>query len=532
MIWDDNHISIEDDTDIAFTEDVVARYEAYGWHTQCVDWTARRTGYAEDVDALHAAIEAAKAETDSPSFIALRTIIALADARASRTPLRHGSTLGADEVRGLKEVLGLDPEKTFDVDPEVLAHTRGRRRADRAGARPSGQRAFDAWRTANPERAALLERLVARRAARRLDRRRCRCSRPARPSRRARRRARSSRALAPVLPELWGGSADLAGSNNTTMKGEPSFIPAERSTHEFAGRRVRPHAALRHPRARAWARSSTGIVLHGLTRALRRHVPQFSDYMRGVGPARRRSWASRPSYVWTHDSIGLGEDGPTHQPIEHLAALRAIPGLTSSAPPTPTRPPGPGAAILEHTDGPVGLILHPPERPDVPARRPTASPPPTGVAQGGYVLLDAEHGTPDVILIGTGSEVQLAVEAREHARGRRRRHPRRVGAVLRVVRRAGRRPTASRCCRPRCGPASRVEAGIALGWHELVGDAGRIVSLEHYGASADYQTLFREFGITAEAVVAAAHESIAAAARRGPASTPGPTASGTGDQQV
>ena len=526
VLWDDNHISIEGDTQIAFTEDVLARYEAYGWHVQFVDWTAGGE-YREDVDALHAAIEAAKAVTDKPSFIGIRTLIAWPTPGKTDDHSSHGSKLGSDSIRGLKELLGFDPDQTFEVADDVLAHTRSL--ADRAAqARAAWQESFDAWAAANPERKALLDRLVAHELPADWE-----SSLPVFPAGKAvATRAASGEVLSAVadaLPELWGGSADLAGSNNTTMKGQPSFIPAKRSTHEFAGdeggRTL--HFGIRE---HGMGAILSGITLHGLTRAYGGTFLQFADYMRGS--VRLAALMGVPSvYVWTHDSIGLGEDGPTHQPVEHLTALRAIPGLAVVRPADANETAQAWKAVLEHRDGPVGLILTRQNVPTFP-RGEEGFAGAEGVAKGAYVLLEASTGSPEVILIGTGSEVQLAVEAREVLEA--------AGVPTRVVSAPSlewfaaqddeyRESVLPSAVRARVS----VEAGIALSWHKIVGDAGRTVSLEHFGASADYQTLYREFGITSEAVVAAAHESIAAA--RGDAApsatAPTPTATGTGDQQ-
>ncbi len=524
VLWDDNHISIEGDTQIAFTEDVLKRYESYGWHVQYVDWTAGGE-YREDVDALHAAIEAAKAVTDKPSFIGLRTLIAWPTPGKTDDHSSHGSKLGGEAIKGLKEVLGFDPEKSFDVAPEVVAHTRSL--ADRAATqRAAWQEKFDAWAAANPERKALLDRLVAGELpdgwADAL---------PVFPAGKAvATRAASGEvlsALAPVLPELWGGSADLAGSNNTTMKGEPSFLPAHRSSHEFAGDQ---YGRTLHFGIREHAMGSilSGIRLHGLTRPYGGTFFTFSDYMRGAVRLAALMGVNA-TYVWTHDSIGLGEDGPTHQPVEHLTAVRAIPGLAVVRPADANETAHAWKATLERSDGPVALVLTRQNVPTFPRGEDgwgTAD----GVAKGAYVLRDASTGTPDVVLIATGSEVQLAVEARETLEA--------AGVPTRVVSapclewfaeqdEAYRESVLPSSVRARVS----VEAGIAMSWDKIVGDAGRSVSLEHYGASADYQTLYREFGITAEAVVAAAHESIAAArGAHAPAdSAATPTQSGTGD---
>jgi len=508
VIWDDNKISIEDDTDISFTEDTLARYAAYGWHTQRVDWTQGGTGYAEDVDALAAAIQAAKAETDRPSFIALRTIIGWPSPTKQNTGGIHGSAMGADEVAGLKVALGLDPEATFAVDDEVLSYTRSvaERQADQ---RAAWDRSYDAWRTAAPERAALLDRLVAHEL-------------PAgwtdelpvfeASEKGVATRAASGKvltALKDVLPELWGGSADLAGSNNTTMDGEPSFIPVEHATKKFPGN---PFGRTLHFGIREHGMGAilNGIVLHGLTRPYGGTFLQFADYMRAS--VRLAALMEIPTtFVWTHDSIGLGEDGPTHQPVEHLAALRAIPGLDVVRPADANETAWAWRGILENTANPAGIVLTRQNVPTFP-RGTDGFAGAEGTLKGGYTLVDAtndETGTPDVVLVGTGSEVQLAVQAREQLAAE--------GIAARVVSMPSREwfDKQDAAYRESVLPSAvkarvSVEAGVAQGWREVVGDAGRSVSLEHYGASADYQTLYREFGITAEAVAAAARESLAA----------------------
>lgn len=506
VIWDDNKISIEGHTDVAFTEDVLARYEAYGWHTQSVDWTHGGTEYREDPQALLDAIEAAKAVTDRPSFIRLRTIIAWPAPTKQNTHGAHGSKLGSEEVAGLKKVLGFDPEKTFEVSPEVITHTRAMvRRGESMHA--EWDATYRAWRDANPERAALLDRLRAKQLPEGWT--------EALPTFEAggsvATRAASGNvlsALAPVLPELWGGSADLAGSNNTTMKGASSFLPPEHSTEEFTGdwygRTL--HFGIRE---HAMGAILNGITLHGLTRPYGGTFFTFSDYMRAS--VRIAALMQIPSiFVWTHDSIGLGEDGPTHQPVEHLAAVRAIPNLDVVRPADANETAAAWRAVLENTANPAGIVLTRQNVPTFP-RGTDGFAAADGVAKGAYVLLEASTGSPEVILIGTGSEVQIAVEARTHLEE--------AGVPTRVVSapclewfdrqdRAYRDQVLPPSVRARVS----VEAGIAMPWARLVGDAGRSISLEHYGASADYGTLYREFGITAEAVVAAARESLAAAA--------------------
>ncbi|TDO55433.1 transketolase [Kribbella sp. VKM Ac-2571] len=524
IIYDANKISIEDNTDVALSEDVAARYAAYGWHVQDVDWTLGGTGYEEDVQALYDALEAARAVTDKPSFIRLHTIIGWPAPNKQNTGKIHGSALGADEVAATKKVLGWDPEQSFQVADDVIAHTR--RAVDRGKALEAEWTAkFDQWKAANPERAALLDRLSKRELPAGWK--------DALPSWDADPKGVATRAasgdvltkLAPELPELWGGSADLAGSNNTTPKGQPSFIPAEFSTKEFSGDE---YGRVLHFGIREHAMGSVlnGIALHGLTRPYGGTFLVFSDYMRPS--VRLAALMQLPvTYVWTHDSIGLGEDGPTHQPIEHLSALRAIPGLDVVRPGDANETAAAWATILEHTDRPAGLALTRQNVPTFP-RGTDGFATTENVHKGGYVLLDADdaEGTPDVVLIGTGSELQIAVEARKVLADE--------GVNARVVSMVSREwfDEQDDAYRESVIPADvrarvSVEAGIAQSWHDIVGDAGRSVSLEHYGASAAYQTLYDEFGITTEAVVQAAKDSIAAAAQiSGPGVPPGRAAAG------
>ncbi|MDF9749249.1 transketolase [Arthrobacter sp. ES3-54] len=511
VIYDENHISIEDDTDVAFTEDVLARYEAYGWHTQRVDWT--RTGeYKEDVAELHAALLAAKAETSKPSIISLRTIIGYPAPKKQNTGKIHGSALGSEEVAALKKVLGFDPERAFQVDEDVLAHARAVQERG-AAARTDWQASFEAWQAANPEAAALLERVEAKKLPGEFE--------AALPVFEAGKdvstRAASGKvlnAIGPVMPELWGGSADLAESNNTTIEGSPSFIPTSRSTAAWKGN---PYGRVLHFGIREHAAASivNGISLHGRTRAFSGTFLIFSDYQR---PAiRLGALMGVPSlYVWTHDSIGLGEDGPTHQPVEQLASLRAIPGLDVVRPGDANEVAAAWKAMLENHENPAGIVL---TRQNIPtwARGTGQADGDTfgstaGVEKGGYVLAEASKDgatvEAQVILIGTGSEVQLAVNAREalQAEG----IPTRVVSMP-CVEWFNKQDAAYRdtVLPPAVKARVSVEAGLALGWKEFVGDAGRSISLEHFGASADYKRLFQEFGITTEAVAAAAKESLA-----------------------
>ncbi|MET1155358.1 transketolase [Arthrobacter sp.] len=506
VLYDDNKISIEDDTDIAFTEDVLKRYEAYGWHTQRVDWT--RTGeYAEDIPALFEALKAAKAETSRPSIISLRTIIGWPAPKKQNTGKIHGSALGAEEIAAVKEVLGFDPEQQFAVEQDVLDHAR-QVTARGKQARADWESSYQAWREANPENAALLDRVQASELPKGWEQ-----ALPEFPAGKdVSTRAASGKvlnAIGPVLPELWGGSADLAESNNTTIEGAPSFVPESRQTEMWSGG---PYGRVLHFGIREHAAASivNGIVLSSNTRAFSGTFLIFSDYQR---PAiRLGALMGVPSiYVWTHDSIGLGEDGPTHQPVEQLASLRAIPGLDVVRPADANEVAQAWKTMLENHSNPAGIVL---TRQNLPVydRGEAGFASAENVAKGAYVLAEAQSGgtdvTPQVILLATGSEVQLAVQARETLQA--------DGIATRVVSVPclewfARQDPAYRESVLPAGIKARVsvEAGIAQCWDGLVGDAGRSVSLEHYGASADYKTLFREFGITAEAVVEAARDSLA-----------------------
>lgn len=507
VIYDSNQISIEDDTNIAFTEDLSARYDSYGWHTQTVDW--KKTGnYHEDIAELYAAIEKAKAVTDKPSLITLRTIIGWPSPKKQNTGKIHGSALGAEELAGLKIALGFDPEQTFEVTAEVIDHTRNNAATRASVARAQWQSKFDAWAAKNPERKNLFDRVQTGKAPAELS-----SALPAFESgTEISTRSASGKvinAIAKVMPELWGGSADLAESNNTTIEGAKSFVPAKWSTHEWSGDQYGRvlHFGIRE---HAMAAILNGIVLHGKTRAFGGTFLIFSDYMR---PAVRLAALMKvPSiFVWTHDSVALGEDGPTHQPIEQLATLRAIPGLDVVRPGDANEVAQAWKTMLERREGPAGIAL---TRQNIPVfKRGEADE--TGAvfasaeltSKGAYVLVDAANGKPEVILIASGSEVQLAVNARVALEAK--------GIATRVV--------SAPCLEwfeeqpkdyqdevlPKSITARvSVEAGLALGWQKYVGGKGESVSIEHFGASADYKTLFREFGITTEAVVLAAEKSL------------------------
>jgi transketolase len=511
VLYDANKISIEDDTDIAFTEDVSARYKAYGWDVHTVDF-GDASSYNEDVDALFQAIEAAKAETSRPSLITVKTVIGWPAPNKQNTGKIHGSALGADEASALKAVLGFPTDQSFVVEPDVIEHTRGLRERS-ASIRSKWDARFEQWVSANPDRAALLERLQSGslpdlagvlptfRGLEKL----------------ATRQASGEviNALAVVLPELWGGSADLAESNLTTIKGAQSFAPPEHSTETWtashSGRVL--HFGIRE---HAMASILNGILLHGPTRAFVGTFLIFSDYMR---PAVRLAALMKiPAlYVWTHDSIGLGEDGPTHQPVEQLSSLRAIPGLDVVRPADAHETAWAWKTMLERRTHPAGIAL---TRQAVPVlargngiATSTVLAHASHTAHGGYVLIEGSRA-PECIIIATGSEVALALQAREQLEL--------TGVSTRVV---------SMPCvewfdeqsadyRESVLPSTvrarvSVEAGIAQSWQKFLGDHGRAVSLEHFGASADADTLYREFGITVHAVVAAATASIAATPKVG-----------------
>lgn len=510
VVYDANQISIEDDTDIAFSEDVAGRYAAYGWHVETVDWRGAGDGaaYVEDVDALLAAIRSGEQHQTKPTLVVLRTIIAWPAPTKQDTGKAHGTALGEDEVAATKTLLGFDPQKQFVVEPAVLKRAREVVKRGKAAHR-EWDTSYKAWRKANPERAALLDRLVAGEAPAGLA-----TALPTFPAdeKGVATRAASGKvlgALATVMPELWGGSADLAESNNTTMEGEPSFIPVAKQTRAWKGN---PYGRTLHfgIREHGMGMILNGIALEGLTRPYGGTFLVFSDYMR---PAVRLAAIQQlpVTYVWTHDSIGLGEDGPTHQPVEHLAALRAIPGLDVVRPADANETAAAWAQILTHQDGPSALCLTRQPIPTFDRKRLGKT---SGVAKGAYVLVEESRpGNPDVILVATGSEVHLAVRAAEQLEKK--------GTATRVVSMPCRewfekqsRAYQQKVLPPAVRARVSVEAGVSLGWHDLVGDAGRTVSLEHFGASADYQTLFREFGITVEAVVKAARDSVKAAGQR------------------
>jgi len=496
VFWDDNRISIEDDTNIAFNEDVVARYEAYGWHVQTVE-------SGEDVVAIEEAVKAAQAETERPSFIRVKTVIGYPAPNKMNTGGVHGAALGDDEVAATKEVLGFDPERSFHIDDEVIAHTRKLRERG-AEKHAAWQKKFDEWAAANPENKALFDRMQARELPQDFD-----AELPVwEPGESLATRKASEatiQALAASLPEMWGGSADLAGSNNTVIKGADSFGPAAITTDMWS---AQPYGRNLHFGIREHAMSAimNGIALHGNTRVYGGTFLIFSEYQ--YPAVRLGSLMSTDTYyVWTHDSIGLGEDGPTHQPVETLSALRAIPNLSVIRPADANETAQAWAAALEYKAAPKGLAL---SRQGLPVLEGTKEKAHDGVRRGAYVLVEESKETPDVILLATGSEVQLAVAAAKELEA--------AGTATRVV--------SAPCLewfdeqddayRESVLPSEvqarvSIEAGIAMPWHKYTGSFGRTISIEHYGASAPAGELFEKFGFTTAAIVEAAQESLAAA---------------------
>ncbi len=510
LIYDDNKISIEDQTDVSFSEDVGQRFESYGWDVRHVDWRGADP-YTEDVDALAAAIEAGRQVTDKPTIIVLSTIIAWPAPNARDTGAAHGSALGADEIAATKKLLGFDPERSFAVDDAVIELTRGRAAERGAKARAAWAESFAAWEAANPQRAALLKRVRAWEVPDGFA--------DAFPTWDADPKGVATRAasgmvlsaLADVLPELWGGSADLADSNNTTMKGEPSFIPSDRQTRLWKGG---PYGRTLHfgIRENAMGMILNGIALEGLTRPYGGTFLTFSDYMR---PAVRLAAIQMvPSvFVWTHDSVGLGEDGPTHQPIEQIPSLRLIPNLAVVRPGDANETSVAWRTILERsgpTSGPFGLLL---SRQALPVADRSTYASAEGVARGAYVLADAQGGDPEVILIATGSEVSVALGAYEQLTAQ--------GVRARVVSAPclewfAEQPQEYRdeVLPPAVRARVAVEAAHPGMWRDYVGDAGEVLGIDHFGESASGALLLEAYGFTADHVAELARRSMAKATQK------------------
>ena len=494
VIYDDNRISIEGDTHVAFTEDVSMRFKAYGWNV--VEVAALANG---DVDqlALEKAMLAVVIEKMKPSLIRVKTVIAWPAPNARGTAESHGSALGPDEVAATKIALGIDPEKSFDVPDSVLKHTR------KVIERGAAQRAIwnnelATWAKTNPGQDELLKRLQTRKLPKDWQQ----VIPTFESGKDIATRAASGKiinAIAGVLPEFWGGSSDLAGSNNTTINNGGSFLPVNSKMKD-----ANPYGRIIHFGIREHAMGAilNGIALHGLTRSFGGTFLVFSDYMRGA--VRLAALMNIPSiFIWSHDSIGLGEDGPTHQPVEHIASLRLIPNFSIVRPGDANETAIAWREIITR-DKPVGIAL---SRQNLPVFDRTQCGSAEGVAKGAYVIVEAKS-EPDVILIATGSEVHVAIAA----------------AKVLLDENIAARVVSAPCLEwfeeqpdsykesvlPK-GVKARVsiEAGVGAGWHKYVGDNGEIVSLEHFGASASAGTLFKEYGFTPENVVKAAKRTIA-----------------------
>jgi len=494
VIYDDNHISIEGDTVIALTEDVAARYAAYGWHVQHVDFTNDGRGYEEKIDDLFTAIEAAKAVTDRPSFIKVTTIIGWPLPTLAGSEKVHGAKIGAEEIAGLKTRLGFDPAQNFEVADEVIAHTRTNAANRAATFRQEWDRKFASWAVKNPASKDLLDRIRAHQLPADLD-----DSIPVFPAGKKSTRAASGEvvtALADAMPELWGGSADLAGSNLTTMKGQPSFLPASRASKDWT---PAPNGRTLHFGIREHAMGGILNALNScLTRAYGGTFLVFSDYMRP--PIRVAALSKIPSvFVFTHDSIGVGEDGPTHQPVEHVAALRVLPGLDVIRPSDANEVSEAWKLILGITDHPVALIL---SRQDLTIFDRS---PGSGVAavsemsKGAYTLIDSSTTSPQAVIVATGSEVEIAVQARLtlEADG----IPTRVVAAPCLEWYAAQSESYKEELLPPDTVKVSIEAGVTYGWSEILGDKGIKIGIDHYGASAAAPLLYTNFGITADRVV-------------------------------
>ena len=496
VIYDDNRISIEGDTHVAFTEDVSLRFKAYGWNV--IEVAALPNGDVDQV-ALENAMVKVQSEKSKPSLIRLKTVIAWPAPKAQGTAESHGSALGADEIAATKIALGLDPDKSFDVPDSVLKHSR--KVLERGAAlKAQWDNELAVWAKSNPEKSELLKRLQSRKLPKNWEQ--------AIPTFESGKdlatRAASGKvinAIAGVLPEFWGGSSDLAGSNNTSINGGGSFLPATSKMKDAT-----PYGRIVHFGIREHAMGAilNGIALHGLTRAFGGTFLVFSDYMRGA--VRLAALMNIPSiFIWSHDSIGLGEDGPTHQPVEHIASLRLIPNLAIVRPADANETAVAWREILTR-DKPVGLAL---SRQNLPVFERSASNSADGVAKGAYVIAEPKSA-PAVILIATGSEVHVAIEAS------------RILAEQNVSARVVSAPCLewfeeqSDSYKESVLPKNlrarvSIEAGVGAGWQKYVGDNGEIISLEHFGASASAGSLFKEYGFTAENIVLAAKRTIARA---------------------
>jgi len=489
VIYDDNRISIEGDTHVAFTEDVSARYRAYGW--EVIDVAALSNGDVDLVN-LDKAMSTAGRNLKQPTLIRLKTVIAWPAPNAKGTSKSHGSALGAEEIAATKKELGLNPEEHFAFPEKLLSHARLVKERG-AAAHDSWNKRFETWKKSEPERAKLLSRIVANELPADWD-----ALVPHFEAGKdvATRKASGDviNALAKKLPEMWGGSSDLAESNNTTIEGGESFLPSS-----SAMKSANPYGRIIHFGIREHAMGSilNGIALSGLTKSFGGTFAVFSDYMRPA--VRLAALMKLPSiFVWTHDSIGLGEDGPTHQPIEHFAALRAIPDFDVIRPADANEVAAAWKVIIKGRKA-SGILL---SRQNLPVFDRTKFGSVDGVARGAYILKEASK-SPQLILMATGSEVSLAVESAQALEE--------SGIATRVVSipcfewfNQQSQTYKDEVLPPSVKARVSIEAGISQGWREYVGDAGACVSLEHYGASAGANVLFKEFGFTVDNVVATA----------------------------
>ena len=493
LIYDDNRISIEGDTKIAFSEDVQARYDAYGWDTYHVDFTNGFTTYEEKVAELYDVIERAKQITDKPHFIKVTTIIGWPLPNKAGDHSVHGSKLGADEISGLKAELGFE-DQPFAIDSELVDWVRANAVERAKELHAEWDPRYEAWRSASPEHAELLDRVLAKEAPADLD-----ASLPVFEPGSMATRAASGKvlsALAQPVPELWGGSADLAGSNNTTMAGVNSFIPSDRSSHEFTGA---PGGRTLHfgIREHAMGNIANGITMDGLTRVYCATFLVFSDYMRTTPRLAALSHAPT-TFVWTHDSVGVGEDGPTHQPIEHVMSLRLMPNIDVVRPGDANETAWAWAQILRTWNKPAALILSRQNLPILDRSEDSGFAAASNTTMGGYVLKEAS-GDPQVVLVGTGSELQVAVKAAEALEA--------DGIAARVVSMPcvewfhAQSDDYQQQVLPADVPRVVVEAGVPVGWKDLLGANTEAVGIDHFGASADGALLFEKFGVTAEAAV-------------------------------
>ena len=485
IIYDDNRISIEGDTHVSFTEDVAARYRAYGWHVQ--DVPARSDGNI-DLAALDAAMIAAKAETTKPSLIRMHSVIAWPAPKLRGTAKSHGSALGDEEIAATKKELGLNPEEKFAMPEDIFAHVRSVKERG-ATAHKNWNEKFEQWKKSNPDKAVLLDRLVKRELPAGWEK-----SLPVfEAGKEIATRSASGlviNGIAKVLPEFWGGSSDLADSNMTTIEEGKSFLPASSEM-----KNADPYGRIIHFGIREHAMGSiiNGISLHGLTRSFGGTFAVFSDYMRpAVRLAAIMDIAS--TFIWTHDSIGVGEDGPTHQPIEHFAALRAIPNFAVLRPADANEVAEAWKCVIKRNK-PAGFLL---SRQNLRIVDRATHGDVAGVNKGAYILKEASS-TPRVVIIATGSEVPLALDSQIALEAQ--------GISTRVVSAPcldwfnEESDTYRESVLPKSALRVSIEAGISLGWREYVGDSGIIISLDHYGASAAAPKLFSEFGFTVDRVV-------------------------------